>query len=291
MPHTSIAMQGLQSMRGEPLESIAEQANSTLGPATGGSVERGMVLATFLFARLHHFSNWCDALGADAALAFVSEVRQALSEPVLKLGGDIAHRRPDSLLAVFTHRPEDRKPNHAQRGLHAAILAVHESVQLAKAMASRHASSTLPPLRLAAGVHLGVGELSRRRGAASGKVFAVGEGVEVVRALADAAIESQWSVAATLGTHVATGGRTERGRSKFFALGPGGASEVVEITGLVPRSGSTTPATVFQMLRTSLLENQQNAAETDVGGLLHPNSWSDPQSQHHERNDQGCRRG
>lgn len=267
MPHMSTAMRGLESATGEPLQSIVEHSNSTLGSTTTGSIERGLVLATFFFARLHHFSSWCDAMGPDAALAFVSEVRQVLSEPVLKLGGDIAQRRPDSLLAVFTHRPEDTKPNHAQRGLHAAILAVHESVQLARTIASRHALSALPPLRLAAGVHLGVGELSRRRDGASGKVFAVGEGVEVVRAVADAATASRWSVAATLGTHVATGGRTERGRSRFIVLGPGAPCEVVEITGLVPRSGSTAPAAIFQMLRTSLLENQPEAAETAVASL------------------------
>src|ERR671912_341162 len=66
----------------------------------------------------------------------------------------------------------DEKPNHAQRGLHAAILAVHDAVQLGQLVAGRPEFSGLPMLTLACGVHLGVAELSRR---SSGKVHAAGE--------------------------------------------------------------------------------------------------------------------
>ena len=95
--------------------------NSTMGD---GSICDGQTVATFVYARLHNFSAVCNALGPDEAASFVNEVRRLLTEPIMKLGGEVAQRRPDSILAVFSNRPDDKKPNHAQRGLHAAILLV-----------------------------------------------------------------------------------------------------------------------------------------------------------------------
>lgn len=233
-----------------------------LGDMTESSVVRSAAVATFLFARVHRFSHWCDAIGPDAAAAFVPLVRQVLTDPMVKLGGEVAHRRPDSMLAVFCHRSEDSKPNHAQRGLHAAILAVHECVQLSKALTGRHRSVPLPPLAMSVGVHLGVAELSRRRNAAAGKVFATGEAVEVARALEMAATRLHWSVAATSGTHVASAGRTERGASDLLPLDSGARAEIVEITGLVQRQGSNTPAAVFEALRNALAENKLATASS-----------------------------
>ncbi|QJW84874.1 hypothetical protein HK414_18590 [Ramlibacter terrae] len=92
-------------------------------------------------------------MSSEDAAAFVTEVRRMLTDVVAKLGGEVAQRRPDSILAVFSNKPDEKKPNHAQRGLHAAILAVHETVQLSQALVARPHFSGLPPLTLAAGVH------------------------------------------------------------------------------------------------------------------------------------------
>lgn len=233
------------------------------------SVVRSVAVATFLFARIHRFSQWCDAIGPDAAGALVPLVRQQLTDPVVKLGGEVVQRRPDSILAVFCHRDEDAKPNHAQRGLHSAILAVYECVQLANEIAGRHRQISLPPLAMTVGVHLGVAELSRRRSVAAGKVFAVGEAVDVARVLEMAATRLQWSVAATGGTHLASAGRAERGASETMRLSSGAVTEIVEVTGLVPRRGSSTPAAVFDALRSALLRNQL-AMALDPAATLSP---------------------
>src|SRR5829696_7378928 len=128
----------------------SSQLSSTMGDA---SVLDGQTVATFLYARLHNFSAVCNAMGPDEAAAFVNEVRRMLTEGVTKLGGEVAQRRPDSILAVFSNKPDDKKPNHAQRGLHASILAVHEAVQLTQAISSRPEYAALPQLTLAVGVH------------------------------------------------------------------------------------------------------------------------------------------
>ena len=232
------------------------QLSSTLG-ATDASVVEGMTVATFVYARLHNFTAVANALGPDEASSFVNEVRRMLTEPVLKLGGEVAQRRPDSILAVFSNKPDDRKPNHAQRGLHAAILAVHEAVQLAQLVASRPQLAGLPALTLAAGVHLGQAELSRRNNGGNVKVHAIGDAVEVARLLEVTAMDLNWSVATSAGTRLAAAGRADGGRIGSVGLPDNSFIDIVEVTGLVPRKGSQTPARVFEMLRDALATNTQ----------------------------------
>ncbi len=211
-------------------------------------------VATFMYARLHHFSAVCNAMGAEAASSFVNEVRRMLTDAVMKLGGEVAQRRPDSILAVFSNKPDDKKPNHAQRGLHAAILAVHDTVQLAQAVATRPECAGLPPLTLAVGVHLGAADLLPR---GNGKVHAVGDAVEVARLLEVTAMDLGWSIATSAGTRLASAGRADGGRIGSVGLPDTSFIDIVEVTGLVPRKGSSTPPRVFEMLRESLLANQQ----------------------------------
>lgn len=226
------------------------------------SIEPGQVVATFLYARLHGFSAACQAMSSEEAASFVTEVRRMFTEVVAKLGGEVAQRRPDSILAVFSNRPDDRKPNHAQRGLHAAILAVHEAVQLGQLLASRPQFASLPPLTLAAGVHLGPAEVTRRK---NGSVQAVGEAVEVARLLEVAATDLSWSVATSAGTRLASAGRADGGRIGSVALPDNSFIDVVEVTGLVPRKNSSTPPRVFEMLREAIQSNQQ-ARKRNGGG-------------------------
>ena len=119
-------------MSPDPRPASAKSARSR----TTGQWARKSV-ATFVYARLHNFAAICRQLSGDELTAFVNEARRILSDPVTKLGGEIAQRRPDSILAVFSNKPDAAKPDHAQRGLHAAILAVYESVQLAARFAGR----------------------------------------------------------------------------------------------------------------------------------------------------------
>jgi class 3 adenylate cyclase len=245
--------------------------SSQLSSALDTNADPALTVATFLYARLHHFSAICQAMSADDAAAFVTEVRRMLTEVVTRLGGEVATRRPDSILAVFSNKPDDRKPNHAQRGLHAAILAVHEAVQLAQTFTGRSQFAGVPTPTLAVGVHLGAAELSRR-GAASDRVLAVGEAVEVARLLEVTATDLQWSIATSAGTRLAAAGRADGGRIGSVALPDDSFIDVVEVTGLVPRKGSSTPPRVFEMLRESLVTNQQarkrtgNSSSSQAGG-------------------------
>lgn len=252
-------------MRNPPEDRSSEAASSAqpltdFGPSTvvaEATLEPGLVVATFLYARVHGFSAACQAMVPEDAAALVTELRRMLTEVVAKLGGNVAQRRPDSILAVFSNRAEEKKPNHAQRGLHAAILAVHEVVQLSQALAARPHLAGLPPLKLAVGVHLGPAEVKVRSKAGNGMVHAVGEGVDVARMLEAAATDLHWSIAASAGTRVAAGGRAEGGRIGSLSLPDDSFVEVVEVTGLAPRKGSSTPLRVFDMLRESLQLNQR----------------------------------
>src|SRR6185369_1779683 len=94
-------------------------------------------LATFMYARMRNFTAACQTLAGAELTSFVNEVRRILSASALSLGGEIAQRRPDSILCVFSQKPVDKIPTHAKRALHAAILTVHECMQLASRFESR----------------------------------------------------------------------------------------------------------------------------------------------------------
>jgi serine/threonine-protein kinase PpkA len=238
-----------------------------------------LTVATFLYARLHNFATACQALSATELTSFVNEVRHILSDAVVKLGGEIAQRRPDSILAVFSNAPDARKPDHAQRGLHAAILAVHEAVQLAHRLAARPQTGELPPLTLAVGVHLGAAEVAPRSNGAKGMVHAVGEAVELARLLEVTATDLHWSIATSAATSLAAAGRAEKGRIGSLGLPDESFIDIVEITGLVPRRGSRTPPRMFELLRESIAANQHwrkratgGASMTSPAAPIHPGS-------------------
>jgi serine/threonine-protein kinase PpkA len=239
----------------------------TARPRTGQWPRKAV--ATFVYARLHNFAAICRILSGDELTAFVNEARRILSEPVVKLGGEIAQRRPDSILAVFSNKPETPKPDHAQRGLHAAILAVYESVKLAAKVAAPPGLPQ-PALALAVGVNLGQAEITGRGTRSNGMVHAVGEAVEIARLLEVTASDLRWSVAATGRTLRAAAGRAEAGR--IGSVGPPDNSfiDIVEITGLVPRKGSKTPPEMYQLLREAIVRNGQTFARpldmTSTGG-------------------------
>jgi class 3 adenylate cyclase/tRNA A-37 threonylcarbamoyl transferase component Bud32 len=246
-----------------PLESLFGASSvspyESARPEPEASAEAEGTLATFMYARLRNFAVTCETMSASELTSFVNEVRRALSSAGLKLGGEIAQRRPDSILCVFSHKPEDRLPVHAKRALHAAILTVHEFVQLATRIAARPQSSALPPLSIAVGVHLGAGEVVPRATNSHGMVHATGEAVEIARLLPIVAADLHWGVVTSLATRQAAGTRVESGRHATFGLPDDTFLEVVEILGLVPRKGSVTPPSHYEALRNSLARNQQLA--------------------------------
>ncbi len=216
-------------------------------------------IATFMYARLHNFGAACHCMSGQELTAFVNDVRRCLSSSALKLGGEVAQRRPDSVLLVFSNRPDDALPDHAKRALHAAILTVHDTVLLASRLAATVPG--LPPLSMAIGVHLGAGEVTPRTGKnqSQGTVQAVGEAVEIARLLEVAAADLQWNIVASGPTRQAAGSRVDSGRAASMGLPDDTFLDVIEITGLVPRPGSTTPASHYEALRNSLKRNQQMA--------------------------------
>ncbi|MDB5941194.1 MAG: hypothetical protein JWQ13_760 [Ramlibacter sp.] len=253
---------------------------SALDPDDGRSSQwPTTTVATFLYARLHNFAAACQAMSATELTSFVNDVRHVLSDVITKLGGEIAQRRPDSVLAVFSNAPDARKPDHAQRGLHAAILVVHEAVQLANRVAAQPHLAELPPLTLAVGVHLGAAEVAPRTTGAKGMVHALGEAVELARLLEVTATDLHWSIATSAATNLAAAGRAEKGRIGSLGLPDDSFIDIVEITGLLPRKGSRTPPRMFELLREAIAANQQwrkrstgGASTTSPPAPAHPGS-------------------
>ena len=237
---------------------LSDFGASAMGPAESRNSEwPAETVATFLYARLHNFTAACELMSGKELTSFINEVRHILSDAVVKLGGEIAQRRPDSILAVFSNGPDAVKPDHAQRGLHAAILAVHEAVSLANRVAARPGAADLPAMTLAVGVHLGAAEVMPRTNGVKGMVHAVGEAVELARMLEVTATDLHWSIAASAATNLAAAGRAEKGRIGSLGLPDDSFIDIVEITGLRPRKGSQTPPRMFELLREAIAVNQQ----------------------------------
>src|SRR5262245_50583852 len=94
-------------------------------------------VATIFYARLRNVLPACNAMPPKYASSFVHELREVLVGPVAKQRGVIAQQRADSILAVFANDPNESKPDHARRALHAAALAVYETAGLNKRIAER----------------------------------------------------------------------------------------------------------------------------------------------------------
>jgi class 3 adenylate cyclase len=246
-----------------PLEFIASAREGASRPVPQPEPEGP--LATFMYARVRNFNAACQTMQGSELAEFVNEVRRILQKAALELGGHVAQRRPDSILCAFTHRDEDALPTHAKRALHAAILTVHQCVQLADRIAARPQSAGKPPLSIAVGVHLGHGDV-RARASNPEMVSATGEAVEIARFLEVVASDLHWSIVASLGTRQAAGTRVEAGRNGSLPLPDESFLEVVEVTGLVPRPGSQTPESHYADLRTAVQRNQQLARSTSPNG-------------------------
>ena len=106
-------------------------------------------------------------------------------------------------------------------------------------------------LSVAIGVHLGSGEVVRRSGTSERMVRATGEGLEIARVLEKVGADLRWSIAlvTSAGTRTAAGPRVTNGASGSLELPDGTFLEFTEVTGLVPRPGSSTPPAYFEGLR------------------------------------------
>ena len=216
-------------------------------------------IATVLYARLRNVLAICNGMTPEQAAALVGELRSILEGPIAKQNGIVAMVRHDAILAVFSNDAESA-PDHARRALHAAVLAVYETMEMSKQLAMRAdtaAVTAAAPLALAVGIHLGSVEVGMgRQGSTSGLIRATGEAVEIARALESAAADVRWSIVASGGVRRAAGARIESGRIGSVGLPDGGFMDVVEITGLAPMRTSRTPAEVYQVVRDAVSLNQ-----------------------------------
>src|SRR5262249_12701043 len=94
-------------------------------------------VATIVYARLRNVLPAANAMPPEHAAAFVDELRGVLTGPIAKQRGVIAQQRADSILAVFANDPDDSRPDHARRALHAATLAAYETAGLNQRIAAR----------------------------------------------------------------------------------------------------------------------------------------------------------
>src|SRR5690349_6839478 len=86
-----------------PLEALPESRETTRPAPLPVAAEPEGQLATFMYARVRNFAALCQTMAGDELTTFVNEVRRLLQRAALELGGEIAQRKPDSILCVFSH--------------------------------------------------------------------------------------------------------------------------------------------------------------------------------------------
>ena len=212
-------------------------------------------VATILYARLRNVLPACQAMPPRLSAGFVDELRGVLETPIARQNGVIVQRRPDSILAIFANQPSE-KPDHAKRALHAATLAVYETAALNRRNAERLRQNP-PPLTVAAGVHLGRVEVAPAARGTSGAVRAIGEAVEIARALECTAPDVGWSIVASDEACRAAGTRIEAGRFGSVALPDESFVNISEVTGLAPQKTSRSAPEVYQAVRDAIALNQK----------------------------------
>jgi class 3 adenylate cyclase len=264
------AFEPTEAMSLEELFGVQRQEQRVPQPAPAAAPPRAEVppvqVATFVYARVYQLTETCELLSGSAASTLVAEVRRALAAAPLKLGGEIAQRRADSILCVFTD-PPDEIPSHAQRGLHAAIATVQQIADLAAAVDAKLKTPRDASLSVAIGVHLGAGEVVRRPGATDRMVRATGEGLEIARVLEKVGADLRWSIVTSATTRTAAGPRVTHGAPGSLELPDGTFLDFTEITGLVPRPGSSTPPAYFDTLREVIGRNQRMLPGWEAGSL------------------------
>jgi class 3 adenylate cyclase len=212
-------------------------------------------VATVLYARLRNTLAICNAMTPERSAEFVTELRGVLEEQIARQNGIVAMVRPDSILAVFSNEPEV-PPDHARRGLHAALLVVYGCMELSKRLAARTPGLSVPPLSLAVGVHIGRLDVRLgRKGSSSGLIRATGEAVEIARALESAAPDLRWGIVASGAARRAAGARIESAGIGSVELPDGSFIDVAKITGLAPTPTSKSSPEVYQALREAVRSN------------------------------------
>ena len=212
-------------------------------------------VGSVLYCRLRNVLPVSNAVPAHLGAAFADELREALTAPIAKQRGMVVQRRPDSILAVFANQPGEQS-DHARRALHAAMLAVYETAGLNRRISSQ-IKAALPPLAIAAGVHLGTLDVQPAPRGTSGTVRASGDVVEIARVLECTAPDVGWSIVVSAEACRAAGTRVQAGRFGSVALPDNSFVDIAEVTGLVPLPGSRSSPQTYQAVRDAIVDNCQ----------------------------------
>ena len=233
---------------------MSEFGPSQMGSALDGSgASATLTVATFMYARMHNFSAVCNAMGPDEAAAFVTEVRRMLTEGVTKLGGEVAQRRPDSILAVFSNKP-DQETHHRATRTACGILAVHEAVQLAQAIATRAELANLAALTLASACISAPPTVAPRLTRQGPRGSATPSNGPPARSDGD---DMNWSVAATTGTHLPRPGAPRAAASARWGCRTTFQSTWSKSAAWFRARGRARRRVCVELLRESLQANQQ----------------------------------
>jgi adenylate cyclase len=191
---------------------------------------------TILFTDIRNFTTTSEKLNPHEVVEMLNTFFGRICEPILQEGGTVDKFIGDSIMAVFGSPVP--YPDHARRGLRAA-LAMKEEVREVRSWMHQHfAGVDLPEFVIGIGIHTGEAVIGSIGSPKRMEFTAIGDTVNLASRLESLTKELDWFIVASRATVDAAGPGVVTGRQeKVLVKGREGYVEILEVIGLEPERG------------------------------------------------------
>ncbi|GBU14706.1 hypothetical protein AwPolaro_00840 [Polaromonas sp.] len=191
--------------------------------------------ATVLFAAMHHYSLWAQALSSDELSALVQQLYSSVGDTVYLFGAHTMQFVGDGMLCVFVDGADTESVNHGLRAVRAALGLAGASARMNSYVRQHFGERDLPPFSLGVALHSGPVAFVRLDGPRgnAGQITPVGDTVALALKLFDAEPTLDWTIAASMQAARLVTGTVRTGRRALLHLPERSkAVDAVEILGL-----------------------------------------------------------
>jgi class 3 adenylate cyclase len=214
------------------------------------------VKGSVLFADIRRFTAFTEALTGEEIVELLTAFLGEACEPIRQQCGWVVKFLGDGLVAMFEPRPGGGE-DHAERALKSALLMVLAARNFSTWLAQRFPGRRLPAFAIGVGVHSGEVMVCNMGGGDGAETTVIGDSVNIASRLEGMTKEYGWSIVASQSCASLAGGRIATGRDgRVVPRGKTQSLDVVEITGLAPRTNSSAAqAGFYEALRSAAVEN------------------------------------
>ncbi len=196
-------------------------------PDLGGEALR----VTVLFADIRNFTRISERLSPHEVVELLNNYFTRVCEPILEQGGSVDKFIGDAVMAVFGSPAP--LPDHARRGLSAALAMAEMAREFRPWMEQRFAGRGLPEFSIGIGVHTGEAVVGNIGSPKRLEFTSIGDTVNISSRLEGLTKELGWAIVASRNVVEAAGPGVVTGRRETLQVkGREEAVEVLEVLGL-----------------------------------------------------------